>query len=183
MLLTPADNIITGKSTYLFGYIKSAKLDLKSAKFSQLSSQTRAHVSPFHLMFDGLFWLSDSRSVADRRDTSGRASFIFYFFFFFSNLLHSHKTRRKDDRATSFRLLLWQCGNHAKRHKKGRKKEQRGIYIFCWRGCMEKPLFECKRWHWEGGERVKRGGHACGGFTIVTDWCGGMTLIFSPSAQ
>lgn len=28
MLLTPVDNIITGKSTFLFGYVKSAKLDL-----------------------------------------------------------------------------------------------------------------------------------------------------------
>lgn len=51
MLLTPVDNINTGKSTYLFGYIKkSAKLDLVCKIFPivQPNSVTRSAV-PFNV--------------------------------------------------------------------------------------------------------------------------------------
>lgn len=76
-------------------------------------------------MFDGLFWLSDSRSVADRRDTSGRASF-YLLFFFQKCCIHTKRWEKTTERQVS----ASSCGSAEITPKDTRRegRKSRGAY-------------------------------------------------------
>lgn len=122
-----------------------------------------------------VFWLSDFRSVADWRDT--RKWRMISSSFFLLNIAFKQQTLQRDDRATSFRLLLWQCGNHAKDTKREGRKNRGGRPIFADVDVWKTRFLNVGR----GGVKERKA--RVRGFTVVTDWCGGMTLIFSPAAS